>query len=169
MTRFFTIISVLIILTVACSSDPKTGAVKNIAQLEEDLYAEQMIDREKGIELINAYVAYSKDFPQDTSNAMFLFKAGEIAMNLQLGEQAINFFKIASSSQENFRKEPECMFLAAFIYENQMNNLTQAENLYRLFLKEFPSHPLAKDAEASIKYLGKSPEELIKMFQEQNK
>ncbi len=169
MTRFLTIISALILLTVACSTDPKTEATKNITKLEKELYADQMIDREKGITLINSYVAYSKDYPQDSISPMYLFKAGEIGMNLQLGEQSINFFKKASSLQDNFSKEPECVFLSAFIYENQLGNLEQAEALYRFFLKKYPTHPLAKDAEASILYLGKSPEELIKMFQEQNK
>lgn len=155
-------------MLVACSGDPKEEAIKNINKLEKVLYADQMLDKEKGLELINSYVGFVKTYPEDTATAMYLFKAGEIAMNLQLGEQAINLFKNASSAQEGFTKEPECIFLAAFIYENQLGQLAEAKSLYQLFLKKYPNHPLAKDAKASIQYLGKSPEELIKMFQEQN-
>jgi tetratricopeptide (TPR) repeat protein len=164
------IISVaFLLLAVGCKSDPKTEATKNIEKLEEQLYADQILDREKGIELINAYVAYSKDYAEDTSSAMYLFKAGEIGMNLQIGQQAISYFKKATEIRKDFEKEPECIFLAAFIYENQLGKLAEAEKLYKLFIKKYPNHALANDAKASLQYLGKTPEELIKMFQEKNK
>ena len=37
------------------------------------------------------------------------------------------------------------------------------------FLEKYPTHELVKDASASIELLGKSPEEIIKLFEERQK
>ena len=73
-------------------------------------------------------------------------------------------YKISAS----FYKAPECLFLKAFVFENQLNNLKDAEILYKEFIASYPNHPLTDDAVASLEYLGKSPEELVRMFQEKN-
>ncbi len=162
-----------IVVSVAINSctttTPKDKQVKAIETLEKELYSSQTLDKEKGLHMIDTYVNYSKQYPEDTASAVYLFKAAEIAMNLKLGSQSIYYYDKIISNYPHFYKTAECLFLKAFIYENEMNDLDRAKEFYTLFLTEYPNHPLAKDAKASIQYLGKSPEELIKMFQEMNK
>jgi TolA-binding protein len=114
------------------------------------------------------YADFAKQFPEDTASANYLYKAAEISMNLQLGVKAIGYYDDLLSAYPNYSKKAECIFLKAFIYENQLNNLEEAKKYYTQFLDEFPTHQLAKDAEASLKYLGKSAEELVEMFQQIN-
>jgi len=166
--RYTLIILSAIMISVSCSKNTKEKQVESIQKLEQELYADQTLDREKGLHMIDTYVNYSKQYPQDTLSADFLFKAGELAMNLNLGSQSIYYYDKLLSNYPDYHKAAECVFLKAFIYENQMNNLKMAEKFYNLFLDTYPNHPLAKDATASLKYLGKSPEELVKMFQEMN-
>jgi len=45
--------------------------------------------------------------------------------------------------------------------------LAKAEEIYKKFLELYPDNDFADDAEISLKYLGKSPEELIEIFQQQ--
>lgn len=159
----------IIIHLAACSTDVKLQQVKEIKTLEAQLYKAKILDKDKGLQIIDKYLDYAKTYPKDTLSANYLFKAGEIAMNLNMGSQAIFYFDKLASNFPDFRKAPECLFLKAFILENQMNNIGQAEKFYKEFLKKYPNHALANDAQASIEYLGKSPEELVKMFQEKNK
>jgi len=141
---------------------------ESIKKMEGEVYNAKTLDKAKGFALIDAYVSYSKDHPKDTLSAEYLFKAADIAMNLQTGSQAILYYDKILSNYPNFNKRPECVFLKAFIYENQLGDLKEAEKQYKEFIKTYPDHTLAKDAKASLEYLGKSPEELIKIFQEKN-
>lgn len=152
----------------ASCSNEQTKEYKRIIDLEEEVYSMKMVDKKKGTELINAFVNYAKAYPNDTASVDFLFKAGDIAMNMNMASQAILYYDKVLLLDPDYRKAPECIFLKAFIFENQLANLEQAKKYYELFLTKYPDHVLAKDATASLKYLGKSPEELIKMFQEQN-
>ncbi len=156
-------------LVSSCQKNAKQKQLESIKVLEKELYGAQTLDRDKGMHMIDTYVNFSKQYPEDTASAGFLFKSAEIAMNLHLGSQAITYYDKIMSNYSDYRKAPECLFLKAFVYENELNDMTNAEKYYKQFLAEYPTHPLAKDAEASIKYLGKSPEELVKMFQEMNK
>lgn len=141
---------------------------KAVKALEEEVFSMKMLNREKGTELIDAYVNFSKEYPKDTATAGFLFKAGDIAMNMNMGSQAILYYDKVLTLFPDFEKAPESLFLKAFVYENQLGDLEQAEKFYNAFLDKYPKHILAKDAKASLMYLGKSPEELIKLFQQQN-
>lgn len=166
--KFF-FISILISAVVnSCTTISKEKQIDSINSLEKELFSESNPNRDKGIQLIDSYVNFSNQYPKDTLSALFLFKAAEIAMNLQLGNQSINYYDRIISDFPTFYKTAECIFLKAFIYENQLGDLKNAEKYYSQFIQEYPNHPLANDAKASIKYLGKSPEELVKMFQEQS-
>jgi tetratricopeptide (TPR) repeat protein len=54
-----------------------------------------------------------------------------------------------------------------YVYENNLGELAKAEEIYKKFLELYPDNDFADDAEISLKYLGKSPEELIEIFQQQ--
>ena len=62
-----------------------------------------------------------------------------------------------------------CLFLQGFVYESQLHNIIRAKEAYTEFIRKYPRHQLAKDAQFSIENLGKSDEELIKMFEEKNR
>lgn len=168
--NIFSKIALLVTVTIliaSCSSKIEQK-YKQIADLENEVFSMKTLDREKGTSLINAYVEFSEDYPQDTSSVHFLFKAGDIAMNMGMGSQAILYYDKVLVLFPDYYKAPECVFLKAFIFENQLNNLEEAEKFYKLFIEKYPNHVLAKDAEASLKYLGKSPEELMEIFQGMN-
>ncbi len=163
------VVITVIFLGTGCANDPQKEQKKAIKKQEAELYADQTLDRDKGLKMIDTYVNYSKQFPGDTLSAMYLFKASEIAMNLQLGSQSIFYFDKILSVYPDFSKVPECLFLKAFVFENQLGNIERAGFFYQEFLKKYPTHILAKDARASLEYLGKSPEELIRIFEEKNR
>lgn len=120
------------------------------------------------IDLMEAYKAYGERFPNTAGAPDFTFRAGEIAMNLNRTVEAIKLFEIVYDEFRDYEKRPYALFLKAFVLENQAMQLEEAERIYNQFIEEFPDHPMADDAEYSIKNMGKSPEELIREFERQD-
>ncbi len=90
-------------------------------------------------------------------------------MNTNHSQEAINLYQRIINDYPEFRKAPECLFLKGYIYENYLNELDQAKVIYTEFIIKYPNNDFADDAQISIDNLGKSPEELIKEFEEKMK
>jgi len=115
--------------------------------------------------MIQAYENFVEAYPQDSLTPEYLYKSSEIAMNLQMAGRAIEGFQKILDNYPDFDKRAFCIFLQAFIYENQMQQYDTAKQLYQEFLEKYPSHDLAEDAMVSIQNMGKSLEELIKSWE----
>ena len=59
--------------------------------------------------------------------------------------------------------------MKGYVYENEIGDLNAAKKIYEDFIAKYPDDEFADDAAVSIKNLGKSPEELIKEFEEKVK
>jgi len=156
----------LVALIFSCSS-PKEKAANNINDLNNEIFSDTIttLDRQKAAELIDAYIDYAENYPEDEITPEYLFKAGELAMNTNKGDRAVNIFEQVINNYPDFDKVPESMFLMGFVYENIIENLDKAKEVYEEFIDLFPDHDFADDAQLSIKNLGISPEDLIKMFE----
>lgn len=160
------------VLIIGCNSrSQRDQDFDKIKKLEEQVFSSKIIklDSKLANELILLYDDFSKKYSQDSLAPKYLFKAGEVSMSLNLGNKAIDYFtKFMQQFPDNL-KVPQSIFLQAFIYETQMKNLPAAKQKYTEFIDKYPKHELVKDAIASIELLGKSPEEIIKSFEEKNK
>jgi outer membrane protein assembly factor BamD (BamD/ComL family) len=165
------LISALFIFTFCSTSSPRDDARKEIAGLEETLFSDEtrMIDREKATQLIDLYIAYADEYKDDKDAPMMLFKAGDMSMNMNKPRQAIQLFDRIMTEYPEFEKTPQCLFLKAFIYENDLKDLVAARKFYEEFLLKYPDDEFADDAVICIRNLGKSPEELIREFEEMMK
>jgi len=154
----------------ACSSQ-KQDKESQIKQLEGQLFSDEnkMVDRNKANELIALYIEFADEFPENEQSPAYLFKAGDMAMNLSMPRRSIEVFDRILNNYPDYEKAPQCLFLKAYVFENNLGDLKEAKKTYEQFLKKYPDDDFADDAEISIKNLGKSPEELIKEFEEQAK
>lgn len=170
------LVYVLILLIVslflfqACQN-PEQKQQKKIKQLEKELFGEVtgIPDREKSLALVNAYVEYAEKYPDSDQAAGYLFRAADVCMNTGYPERAVELYTRVYREYPSYEKQPESLFLIAFIYENQLLNLQRAEQTYRQFIELFPEHDLADDAEILLQHLGKSPDELVREFEEKLK
>jgi len=139
----------------------------SIKKLEDELYSsdQSKFDRKKAGQLIDLYTEYADKFPDDTASPNYLYKASDLSMNLRQPVETIALFNRILDKYPDFDKAPTVLFLKAFVYEDQMNDLDRAKQYYELFLKKYPDNEFADDAKVSLKNLGKSPEELIKEFE----
>jgi tetratricopeptide (TPR) repeat protein len=156
------------LLMIACSPPAENDAAA-IEKFEDELFSseEGVIDKTRALELVDMYVDFADNYPEDSLAVEYLFKGAEFCLNLGEGERSIELYDRVIMEYPDFRKVPECYFLKAYVYENFLGDLENAKTLYLLFIEKYPDNEFADDAAISIQNLGKSPEELIKQFEEE--
>jgi len=169
MKKYYFLIFPLILSTVLISCNQNKSNLETIKALEAELFSEEAIFNEDGknkaFQLVEAYLNYADENPEDSITPEYLFKAGDIDMNLGNAPSAISTFNRIIYDYPEYKKAPECLFLVAYIYENYLSDYGKATELYTLFVEKYPDNDFADDAEMSIQNMGKSPEELIKEFE----
>ena len=117
------------------------------------------------INLMVLYSRYANTYPEDSLSPEFLYKAAEIARGAGDGRNAVRYFKLLLDKYPNYPKRAASIFMLAFTYENLLNDTANARKYYTEFIDKYPKHELADDARQLLKYLGKSPEEIVKSFE----
>jgi tetratricopeptide (TPR) repeat protein len=165
-------IAVMVILagiTVQCSYDPKS----RIKELEKQIGSENFTLDEKGMqladELVKEYISYAESHKDSPEAPDYLYSAADLSLNTGKSKEALDLYNQIIYKYPDYAKAPECLFLVGYIYENYFEQYGKAKEIYESFLKKYPNHDFADDAAISIKNMGKSPEELIKSFEEQNR
>lgn len=165
--KYFNLISAFALVLILGCSSPEKKAVNAIEALEKELFSEDgRLDPNRVEELIAAYLNYADTYPKDSLAPKFLFKAGDVTMNTGRATQAIKFYGRILEQYPDYSKAPEALFLQGYVYENNLGRLDKAKAIYEEFLAKYPNNDFADDAEVSLKYLGKTPEELIQIFQQ---
>jgi len=170
MTVFRNSLLLLVLVAFIASCGPSRDQdAATIQNAEDTLFSskEGFIDKTKALELVNLYVNYTDNYPDDSMAVEYLFKGAEFCLNLGEGQRAIALYDRVILEYPDFRKVPECFFLKGYVYENYLGDLENAKAIYIDFIKKYPDNEFADDAAISIQNLGKSPEELIKQFEEQ--
>jgi len=140
--------------------------LSEIKTREEAYKTDKTVNNRHGFLLMEAYGAFSERFKNRENADEYLFKAGEIAMGANLTVEAIRYLTTLYDEYPRYKNRAYGLFLLGFVQENQANNLDEAKRIYEQFLVEFPGHEMADDAKASISNLGKSPEQIIREFEQ---
>ena len=160
---FVSLVSLLFLYSCQPSKD-KMG--KEIASLEAQLFdAESGFSRAGADKLIQEYLDFAEAYPDDSLAPACLFKAASMIMNLQNGLRAIALFDEIRTSYPEYEKAPLCLFFTGYVQENVLGDIDQARETYTLFIETYPDNDFVDDAQASIKNLGKTPEEMIQEFE----
>jgi len=157
------------LIIISCTS-PRDKAENKVIDLETIVYSDTtgVIDKEKVSVLINLYIDFADKYPDDVKAPVFLYSAANVSMNLMDSQKAIELFDRLMAEYPDYEKVPECLFMKAFIYDNNLQDYDKAKEVYLEFLEKYPDDEFADDARASIDNLGKSLEEIIQEFEQQN-
>jgi len=167
-----------VVFVTSCVSDGKNAekskaeVVEEINLAEKNLYGDKSnleFDKDKAENLVSTYNAFTSKFADDPQSAGYLFKTAEVLRSLKKFNEAVSVYGKIVKNYPNFDKVPHSLFLQGFSHENDLKNLDQAKVCYEDFLKRFPDHELADDVQFSLNNLGKSPEDIIKGFEERRK
>ncbi|MBK5286534.1 MAG: tetratricopeptide repeat protein [Bacteroidia bacterium] len=168
--RINILISAVIILLCSCQPESERTAEK-IKETEKKLINDstKMMNRPLAEDQLKAYANFIEKFPDDKRCEEYLYKAADLANGMGKTAMALEYYHRFGEKYPASQKAAYALFLQAFIHENQLKNMEKAKELYTSFLSKYPDHELAKDAQFSLDNLGKSEEDLIKMFEEKNK
>ncbi len=139
----------------------------------EDLLKKQMdnptLDTASAVTFIEKTEVYASKFEQDSLTPKFLFSAAAVARGIGEYEEAVQLWAQVEEGHLGYEKQPESIFFQAFTYDNDLQDMPKAIEKYEKFLIQYPKHPIAKDARMLLKVAqsGKSPNQVVKEFQEQ--
>ena len=146
-------------------------SVKEVKELESKVLAKgAKPTKEEVIQLIDAYILFAEQNPDDAQSPDYLFRALDIAVgvNAEGPDKAIKIADVLIEKYPDFEMTPMAMYLKGFVYENIVGDIRSAEMTYRQFIEKYPESPMVEDVKATLENLGLSPEELIRKFEEAN-
>lgn len=138
---------------------------------DQDLY-EYAKENIKNEEYVNALADFRKlidNFPKSKYRAEVYFEIGKLYhgkadKNLteeQSFMQAISYYESVYLNFPDDLNSPNALFMAAFLYANEISNLDFARERYELFLEKYPDNEMAASARAELDNLGISAEEIL--------
>ena len=164
-------IFVLLLLAAVMLSCGEKMSVEKINELESKVFAKDaVLSSENVIQLVDAYLLFAKQNPNDQQTPEFLFKALDVAVgvNAEGPQKAFDIANVLIEKYPDFEMTPMAMFIKGFVYENMIGDLKNAEATYRQFIEKYPESPMVEDVKATLENLGLTPEELIRKFEEAN-
>ena len=167
MKRIFVLLSLALML-LSCG---EKMSVEKINELESKVFAKNAtLTAENVIQLVDAYVLFAEQNPNDQQTPDFLFKALDVAVgvNAEGPQKAIDIANVLIEKYPDFEMTPMAMFIKGFVYENMIGDLQNAEVTYRQFVEKYPNNPMVEDVKSTLENLGLSPEELIRKFESRN-
>ena len=167
MKRIFVLLSLALML-LSCG---EKMSVEKINELESKVFAKDaVLSSENVIQLVDAYLLFAKQNPNDQQTPEFLFKALDVAVgiNAEGPQKAIDIADVLIEKYPDFEMTQMAMFVKGFVYENMIGDLQNAEMTYRHFIEKYPNSPIVEDVKATLENLGLTPEELIRKFEEAN-
>lgn len=165
---YFTVLVAFALLFGACKSEQERQ-YEEIVSIEKSLFGDRTALNDSIARLyLTKTDEYIKTYKGDEHAADLLFKSGEVLNGLQSYTYAIRRFQEVHSLYPQHPKAAESIFLCAFIYDTYLQKYEDAARYYKMFLKKYPNHPLAKDAQISLNNIGKTPEQLVREFELKN-
>jgi len=160
----FVLMAVMAFVAMSCGNGRMTD--EKISQLEKNMFnADWSLNVDKGRELVAAYCQYVDENPESEKSETYLFKAVDVSMNLPDVDKTFEIIDKFLAKYPNNSRAPQVMFTKALIYDDNLRDYDKARKCYEMFIEKYPDHELVRDAEASLRNLGKTPEELIKEFE----
>lgn len=171
MRPFLTISFVMsLLLITSCNSGKNPANQQNLQQKISSAESRVLLQdgtllADSAQKLISLYNNYSEKFPKDSMASEYLFNAIDISLNLPQPSKTLELIDRYIALYPTDERAGTALFFKAFLYDQQLDNLAASKEFYEQFLAQYPNHDFANDAQAALKHLGKTPEELIREFE----
>ena len=149
------------LLLVTSCSDQKTKSLQAIAIQEKALNAlprDQEIPGEEQqrltTALIDQYETYMETWPEDTVVGRFAFETRILLETLGKYEEAIKIYDQVWKQHPEHRFAAPAQYRTGFICEKVLKDYSEAKERYTEFAEMHPGHPLAKNMELQLLYIG---------------
>lgn len=132
-------------------SDEATGALNQTESKNFVAIAEALADK----------------YPNDTLAALPLYRAAEVVRAMNDPKKAAAIYERIHNDYTSFSKAPEALFMLAFTYDENLNDLEAARETYERFLRLYPNNVFAESTPMLLENLGKSDEEILRQLEAQ--
>jgi TolA-binding protein len=151
-SKYLFVILLLFIASCSRKSDVELFNEGNKAEVEKNV----TVALEKYNEVVNEFPTTA--YAESSQYRIAMIKINQEGNKQQAVEAHLKFYRMFPRSKQ----APAMLFLAAFLYNNDLRNLDSARVLYEEFIQKYPGHDLAESAKFELANLGKSPDEYLK-------
>lgn len=103
-----------------------------------------------------------QEYPAGQKAAPALYSLAESYQNGKHDYRAsVIYYRTFVAKYPDLKSTPLAIFVAGFIYNNNLQMTDSARLMYQDFLARFPGHELAASAKFELDNLGKTPDEII--------
>ena len=164
----FTLVATLAVTMMACGNSKLK--VEDLKKAEATLFNDDMTaNKDAAPDVVDLFRQYVNENPEAEDAPEWLFKALEIAVGYLEPEKAIEIGDKLFKQYPDYEKTPVGMFmLGTMVYEDKLGELGKAKMLYEKLIADYPDSEFVPAAQQSIINLGKTPEEIIREFEEMN-
>ncbi len=161
----------LIVITSACQQNNQEKLRQQLTDLEKSMGGATVTDRAKAEEFIATAEKLAAGLQKSNADEYvdLLLKTAGLAKTIENYNKAIELYQNIMTHMPQHKRASTALFMTGFIYANDLNQLDKAKETYETFLQKYPNDELAESAKMELANLGKSPEELIKQFEQQGK
>lgn len=169
---------VILLFVPACKNTPQpdqsAALDQSLLQLDKEMTAPNgtVADTTKAAAFVQTAEEYAAlvQTSQPDKYVELLLKAAGVAKTIGNSTKSLELYTAVAEKLPQHPKAPMALFMEGFILENDRGDTASARVKYQDFLKKYPNDPnFADDAQNALKYLGKSPEEMIQEFEKMNK
>lgn len=154
---------------ISCSRKPsKEQLNKQIAKYESVIKAKSDPDNQSQSgendvkQLLNTYLQFVHNYPKNDKAPSYLFNAA------MLEAETFHKYQNCIDRLDKLRKDyPESgyaeksLFLIGYTYAEKVKNYPRAKAVFNQFLEKYPKSPFVPSVQFELKYMGKSPNELL--------
>ena len=168
--RWFSLLTTSIIIA-SCSSnevDVKTLSCSEhseLIRLKETAFVESNYSYELMQDMLVSYANFANNCNSDSLAPEFLMRRADLLRGKGAIRESIAQFKSVHDGFPQYHNKITCAFIAAFLYETELNDRDMAEKLYLQIIESYPQSHEADVARISLRHLRETTDELIKRLQ----
>ena len=162
---------IIVLAAFASCGSSEEKSLEEVRKVESVLFGTDKnfkFDANVAREVINLYDNFVRKHPKSKEAPEMLLKSADLHRSMKNYNIAISVYEKIESDYPEFEKLAQVVFLQGFVFENELGKLDKAKERYEYFLKKYPDHELAKDVTFSLQHLGKSPEDIIREFEQKS-
>ena len=160
-------VALLSVMMMACGNGNKELTYNDLKKAEASLFNEDgSINESEAPAVAETYCKFVEQHPDDSIAPTWLYHAFEVNVMTKNAEKSIELCDKMLAMYPQSEWTPKALYLlGSFVYEEQLKDLKKARATYQRVISDYPESDLVPSVQASIKYLGKTPEEIMTLIQ----
>ena len=119
--------------------------------------------------VVDKFCKFVEQNPEAVTAPDWLFKALDLSVNFLAPEKTIEIGEKFAQTYPDNDKTPMALFvLGSMVYDEQLHDLDKAREMFETILNNYPDSDFVPSVEAALKFLGMTPEEIVKEFEMMN-